>query len=123
MFTVFQVSYAAQDLKADVILDIATLTGAQGVATGRHHGALLTNQPEWEEFSVSAGRASADLVHPMIYCPELHFTEFSSCIADMKNSSAVSRGEGGGGGVIQQLHTDYVANVSSQYLLLVLYNV
>ena len=28
------VAYASKDLKADVILDMATLTGAQGLATG-----------------------------------------------------------------------------------------
>ena len=39
---------------------------------------------------MSAGRRSGDLVHPMVYCPELHFGEFASAVADMKNSSAVS---------------------------------
>lgn len=29
------VAYAAKDLKADIIVDLATLTGAQGLATGR----------------------------------------------------------------------------------------
>ncbi len=28
-------AYAQKDLKADVIVDMATLTGAQGVATGK----------------------------------------------------------------------------------------
>ena len=58
--------------------------------TGRYHGALLTNDEEWEGLCVSAGRRSGDLVHPMVYCPELHFGEFASAVADMKNSSAVS---------------------------------
>ena len=40
---------------------------------------------------VRAGQYSGDLVHPVPYCPELHFSEFSSCIADMKNSVGVSR--------------------------------
>ena len=31
---ILQVSYASKDLKADVIIDLATLTGAQGLATG-----------------------------------------------------------------------------------------
>ena len=29
-----QVAYAAKDLQADIIVDVATLTGAQGMATG-----------------------------------------------------------------------------------------
>ncbi|XP_064641058.1 probable aminopeptidase NPEPL1 [Lineus longissimus] len=82
------VAYASKELKADVIVDIATLTGAQGIATGKYHAALLTNNPDWEEISVEAGRASGDLIHPVPYCPEIHFSEFSSAVADMKNSVA-----------------------------------
>ncbi|KAJ7337186.1 putative aminopeptidase npepl1 [Desmophyllum pertusum] len=80
------VAYAKKDLQADIILDMATLTGAQGIATGRFHAALLTNKEEWEPACVVAGKASGDLVFPMPYCPELHFSEFSSALADMKNS-------------------------------------
>lgn len=28
-------------------------------------------------------------MHPLVYCPELHFSEFTSAVADMKNSVAV----------------------------------
>uniref|UniRef100_UPI00398EF5D7 probable aminopeptidase NPEPL1 n=1 Tax=Pristiophorus japonicus TaxID=55135 RepID=UPI00398EF5D7 len=79
------VSYACKDLKADIILDIATLTGAQGIATGKYHAGLLTNSEEWEWACVKAGQNSGDLVQPMVYCPELHFSEFTSAVADMKN--------------------------------------
>uniref|UniRef100_A0A0K8TL09 Putative aminopeptidase npepl1-like protein n=1 Tax=Tabanus bromius TaxID=304241 RepID=A0A0K8TL09_TABBR len=82
------VAYAQKDLKANIILDMATLTGAQGIATGKYHGAVLTNSAEWENKSVEAGRKSGDLLAPIIYCPELHFSEFASAIADMKNSVA-----------------------------------
>ncbi|KAF5294424.1 hypothetical protein FQA39_LY13409 [Lamprigera yunnana] len=80
------VVYAHRDLKANIILDMATLTGAQGVATGKYHGAILTNNGEWENFSMQAGLMSGDLLFPIPYCPELHFSEFASAIADMKNS-------------------------------------
>ncbi|XP_061094618.1 probable aminopeptidase NPEPL1 isoform X2 [Conger conger] len=79
------VVYASRNLKADIILDMATLTGAQGVATGRYHAGLLTNHEEWERACVSAGRSSGDLVQPLVFSPELHFSEFSSAMADMKN--------------------------------------
>lgn len=105
------VAYAQKDLKANVILDIATLTGAQvrmkfheirtiifnnkrflskGIATGKYHGAVLTNNEEWEQRCIEAGKNSGDLLAPLVYCPELHFSEFSSSVADMKNSVAVS---------------------------------
>ncbi|XP_044314832.1 probable aminopeptidase NPEPL1 isoform X2 [Drosophila rhopaloa] len=82
------VCFANKDLKANIILDMATLTGAQGVATGKYHGAVLTNSETWEAKSLQAGRKSGDLLAPIIYCPELHFSEFASAIADMKNSVA-----------------------------------
>lgn len=82
------VCYALKDLNADIILDMATLTGAQGIATGKYHAAVLTNSEEWEMACVKAGRKCGDLVHPLVYCPELHFNEFSSAVADMKNSVA-----------------------------------
>nr|XP_014335757.1 PREDICTED: probable aminopeptidase NPEPL1 [Bos mutus] len=82
------VSYACKDLGADIILDMATLTGAQGIATGKYHAAVLTNSAEWEAACVKAGRQCGDLVHPLVYCPELHFSEFTSAVADMKNSVA-----------------------------------
>lgn len=82
------VSYACKDLGADIILDIATLTGAQGIATGKYHAAVLTNSAEWEAACVKAGRQCGDLVHPLVFCPELHFCEFTSAVADMKNSVA-----------------------------------
>ena len=56
---------------------------------GRYHGAMVTNREEWERAAVDAGRSSGDLIHPLVYCPELHFSEFASAVADMKNSSAV----------------------------------
>lgn len=85
---------------------MATLTGAQvktpfcyffyiyllkyiqGVATGKYHAALLTNNEDWETISMEAGLTSGDLVFPIPFCPELHFSEFSSAVADMKNSVA-----------------------------------
>uniref|UniRef100_A0AAZ3NMK2 Cytosol aminopeptidase domain-containing protein n=1 Tax=Oncorhynchus tshawytscha TaxID=74940 RepID=A0AAZ3NMK2_ONCTS len=82
------VVYASKDLSADIILDMATLTGAQGISTGKYHCAVMTNSEQWEMACVSAGRSSGDLAHPLVYCPELHFSEFTSAVADMKNSVA-----------------------------------
>jgi probable aminopeptidase NPEPL1 len=106
------VAYAKKDLKCDIILDMATLTGAQvrhnfndasyilkginficllqGIATGKYHGAVLTNDEKYEVKAMAAGKTSGDLTFPVPFAPELHFTEFSSPVADMKNSVAVS---------------------------------
>jgi probable aminopeptidase NPEPL1 len=70
------VVYASRDLKADVIVDMATLTGAQGIATGQYHASHLTNSEEWEIKTAVAGRSSGDLSFPAVYCPEFQFPEF-----------------------------------------------
>lgn len=85
------VAYARKDLKADIILDMATLTGAQGANTGKIHAALLTNNEKWEVVAVDTGKKCGDLCFPIIYAPEILFSEFKSEIADMKNS--VSKGD------------------------------
>ena len=80
------VAYAVEKLKPSVIVDLATLTGAQLMATGRNHAAVVCNDDSLEDSAVEAGRGSGDLVFPLPYCPEFYRGEFKSEIADMKNS-------------------------------------
>jgi len=82
------VSWAARELHADVIVDAATLTGAQLIATGLVHAAVVSNDEALERTAIEAGRASGDLVHPLPFAPELYMQEFKSPIADMRNSVA-----------------------------------
>jgi probable aminopeptidase NPEPL1 len=80
------VAWAVKNRKPTQLIDVATLTGAQAIATGRRIAALYANNEELETRAVRAGRASGDLCHPLPYAPELFRREFSSSIADMKNS-------------------------------------
>jgi probable aminopeptidase NPEPL1 len=80
------VSWAARELGADTILDAATLTGAQLIATGVVHGAIISNDAELEAAMIAAGRVTGDLCHPLPFAPELFKQEFSSPVADMCNS-------------------------------------
>jgi probable aminopeptidase NPEPL1 len=80
------VSYAARVLKADVIIDAATLTGAQLVATGLMHAAVMSNDEALERTAIEAGYATGDLVHPLPFAPEFYKAEFKSPVADMRNS-------------------------------------
>ena len=82
-------AYAKKDLKADIIVDMATLTGAQGPATGKYHCALMTNNEAWERSCVEVGKNCGDLTYPIIFAPELHFSEYNSEVADMRNSVLV----------------------------------
>jgi probable aminopeptidase NPEPL1 len=84
------VAYAKKDLKADIIVDIATLTGAQVGATGKYHAAVLTNSEKWERACVEVGKNCGDLCYPVIFAPELHFADYyKSELADMTNSTGV----------------------------------
>ena len=70
----------------DLVVDMATLTGAVMVTTGHKHAGVLCNQPALETRAVQAGLHSGDLCYPLLYAPELLMDEFKSEVADMKNS-------------------------------------
>ena len=80
------VAYASRHLAPDYIVDIATLTGAQLMCTGKRHAGLLTPSQALQDTLFRAGRACGEPVFPMLYAPELLMDEFRSDLADMKNS-------------------------------------
>nr|CAD2160580.1 unnamed protein product [Meloidogyne enterolobii] len=80
------VFYAKETLKAKTIIDMATLTGFQPMTTGRFHAAILSSCEQLENECVIAGKKSGELVHPLPFSPELHFSDMSSKVADMKNA-------------------------------------
>eukprot|EP00055_Hartaetosiga_balthica_P017827 m.123636 g.123636 ORF g.123636 m.123636 type:complete len:521 (+) comp9414_c1_seq1:120-1682(+) len=82
------VAYASKNFNPSILVDMCTLTGAQGVATGQLHASIVCNDEAFELSTVGAGKSSGDLVHPLMYCPELFTKEFKSAVADMKNSVA-----------------------------------
>eukprot|EP00986_Skeletonema_menzelii_P020326 scaffold30871_cov154-Skeletonema_menzelii.AAC.2 len=83
------VSHASNQLgDVDVILNMATLTGAQCITTGSCHAGIMTRTKALEDRVVEAGLQSGDLTFPMLYAPELLKKEFKSSVADMKNSVA-----------------------------------
>ncbi|MBI5851304.1 MAG: leucyl aminopeptidase family protein [Planctomycetes bacterium] len=80
------ISYAVRVLGADIVLDAATLTGAQMIATGLNHAAVVSNDAGLEELFVRCGRECGDLVHPLPFAPEFYRQEFASPLADLRNS-------------------------------------
>jgi probable aminopeptidase NPEPL1 len=81
------VAYATKHIpKLDLVIDMATLTGAQLVAAGKTHAGILANSIALEQRAVNAGLRSGDLVVPLLYAPDLLMKEFDSKVADMKNS-------------------------------------
>ncbi|KAJ9470565.1 Leucine aminopeptidase 1 [Diplonema papillatum] len=82
------VAYANKHLKPTIVVNMATLTGAQGVACGQHFAAICSNAEAMERRAVAAGRESGDQVHPVLFAPELLMPEFESSVADHRNSVA-----------------------------------
>ncbi|MDA1194866.1 MAG: leucyl aminopeptidase family protein, partial [Planctomycetota bacterium] len=81
-------SYIARKYKPEVLVDMATLTGAQLIATGHRHAAIVSNRAGLEGAAHRAAQAAGDLVHPLPFAPELYQAEFASKVADMRNSVA-----------------------------------
>ena len=80
------VSYAARKFKPDVVINAATLTGAQLISTGHIHAAVVSNRETLESIAVKAGRESGDVCHPLLFAPEITKAEFKSEVADFRNS-------------------------------------
>lgn len=80
------VAHAVKDLRAELVVDMATLTGAQAVSTGQHFSSILATDEVLEKEVVVAGRHCGEGAHPGIFAPELLLSEFDSEFADMKNS-------------------------------------
>jgi probable aminopeptidase NPEPL1 len=80
------VAWATKNHNPDLLLDMATLTGAVLISTGKAHAGIYTNSEAIEVAAIAAGKRAGEPVHPMLYAPELFRKEFKSNVADMKNS-------------------------------------
>jgi len=80
------VSYAARDLGADLIIDAATLTGAALLTSGPIISCCATNRDGLESRAVVSGKLTGDVTHPLLFAPEFFKSEFTSKVADMRNS-------------------------------------
>lgn len=58
--------------------------------SGKYHSALLSNNESWEKAAIEVSKNCGDLLYPIVYAPELHFSELNSEVADMKNSVSVN---------------------------------
>ncbi|KAK7194131.1 aminopeptidase [Novymonas esmeraldas] len=103
------VSYATgdQDFIPDELINMATLTGAQGIATGAKHAGLYVSDVAAEQEMLKAGARSGDVCFPLLYCPEYHEEVYKSPCADMRNIAngvATAGASCGGYFVEKQLH-------------------
>jgi leucyl aminopeptidase len=77
----------------DILIDVATLTGAQIVALGPRVGGVMSNDDALREAVVDAARRAGEAMWPMPLPAELR-KGLESAVADLTNLPADSRGGG-----------------------------
>ncbi|MGB8022196.1 MAG: hypothetical protein WCF04_13285 [Candidatus Nanopelagicales bacterium] len=88
--------FAVRDLAADVVVDVATLTGAATLALGRRHAALFSNDEGLAAHLITAGEDSGELVWRMPLQSD-YADLIGSEVADQANAG---RGAAAGPGAI-----------------------
>ncbi len=78
--------YAQQEVEADYILDIATLTGASVVGVGHYTSSIMANSEDMKALIVDMAKRSGELATALDFNPYLKKT-IKSEIADMSNIS------------------------------------
>ena len=56
--------------EVDTCFTMATLTGAQGVATGNLHASLVVSDEDLENEVEALGKKSGDSAHALLFAPE-----------------------------------------------------
>jgi leucyl aminopeptidase len=77
-------AYAAAELKPDVMVDIATLTGAASLGLGKRHGALYASDDGLTEELLRAASAGGERLWPMPLIEDYR-DAIDSQIADLRN--------------------------------------
>lgn len=85
--------YAVAELEPDLIVDVATLTGAAAMTLGASHGALFTNDSELANSFLAAGAETGERLWHMPLTPD-YAVGLESQIADVRNIPQTPLGGG-----------------------------
>jgi leucyl aminopeptidase len=85
------IGYAVRRLRPDVIVDMATLTGAQGVALGKRTAAIFSDSDALAKDLQDAGEAAGESIWRMPLLDD-YLDALSSDVADRINSTDVGAG-------------------------------
>ena len=88
-------AYAVERLSPDVIVDLATLTGAATLALGKRHGALFASTPTLSAALLAAGATGGERLWPMPLVDDYR-DALESPVADLRNIAEQSRHYSGG---------------------------
>jgi leucyl aminopeptidase len=108
-------AYAVATLSPDVIVDIATLTGAASRGLGRRHGALYTTTEELREELLGAASAAGERLWPMPLAADYR-DALDSDIADLRNIADPRRHYSGGSIVAALFLREFVGTVPWAHL-------
>lgn len=86
-------TYVQKEFKPKAIVDLATLTGAIGVALGEHHAGLFSNNDKLSDELIASGKSTSEKIWRLPLGPE-YDKDIDSDIADMQNI-----GKGGAGSI------------------------
>jgi leucyl aminopeptidase len=89
------IAYATTQLRPDVVVDIATLTGAATLALGKRHGALYATTDALRSALAAAGDVGGDRLWPMPIVEDYR-DALESPIADLRNIADQSKRYSGG---------------------------
>ena len=84
-------AYAVRRLRPDVLVDLATLTGAQGVALGKRTAAMYSDNDTLAGALTAAAEAAGENLWRMPLA-EVYLEELRSDIADLVNSTDIGAG-------------------------------
>jgi leucyl aminopeptidase len=89
------IAYAATQLRPDVIVDVATLTGAATLGLGKRHGALYATSDRLRASLAAAADAGGERVWPMPIVDD-YLDALDSPIADLRNIADQTKHYSGG---------------------------
>ena len=104
-------AYAVKNLAPDVVVDIATLTGAATLGLGRRHGALYSTSAELTGELVVAADAGGERLWPMPLV-DTYRDSLDSPTADLRNIGDPTRHYNGGSIVAALFLREFIADAS-----------
>jgi leucyl aminopeptidase len=108
-------AYAAARLAPDVVIDIATLTGAATLGLGKRHAALYATTPGLRDALVEAGRRGGERLWPMPLVDDYRDC-LDSPVADLRNIGDPDKGYSGGSIVAALFLREFVGDLAWAHL-------
>ncbi|HWB68207.1 MAG TPA: M17 family metallopeptidase, partial [Mycobacteriales bacterium] len=108
-------AYAVDRLAPDVIVDLATLTGAASLGLGKRHAALYATSDKLRDALVRAGEAAGERLWPMPLVADYR-DALDSPVADLRNIGRPELHYSGGSIVAALFLREFVAGVPWAHL-------